>query len=93
MNPLVPTAGEIATQILAVVHMVMFVIAVVKIVKAQWLSPGNKISWALVGFFIPVVGPLAALWFVRPMASCPSPQAYFEAREAQQTNPGAKQAR
>ena len=60
MGPDVIVVLLMAAAVLA--WLVMFVVALVEIIKHRQISGGGKVVWVLIAFAFPILGPI--LWFV-----------------------------
>ncbi|WP_051298268.1 PLD nuclease N-terminal domain-containing protein [Arthrobacter castelli] len=62
MNPVVPMWFEVAALLPVIVHLVLFVLALISIGRSRRHTSTAKGVWVLVSILIPLLGPV--LWFL-----------------------------
>lgn len=68
-NPLVPTAAESATAVVALLHVAAWVAAVVWLLRRRNLDTGQRILGLVLATVLPVIGPVIAWWASRDLAA------------------------
>lgn len=61
VNPIVPTLWEAAVVGAGVVSLLLFVAALILVLRTKSFSPGVRFALALLAFAVPVAGPVAAV--------------------------------
>ncbi len=61
-NPIIPPAWEAATPLVGLVIAILFIAALISIMRNKQQTPVGTVLWILVVFAVPVLGPL--VWFL-----------------------------
>lgn len=62
VNPLVPTAGDVAMYGVSALALILAVVALVDLLRVNHISSGNKILIALAIILLPIAAPVAWLF-------------------------------